>query len=186
MLYYLHGFASSSQSEKAKLTVEYFSRMPGVAIKALDLPYTPDAAMAVLAQQITAPPTAIIGSSLGGFLATVLAERYGCRACLVNPAVAPHEVLADYIGEYEHPVLQQRYQVRAEHMAQLASLMPPSLKRPEQYFVLLQSGDEVLDYRQALKYYQGARFELVNGGDHSFVGYQHYLAKIAEFCLHQP
>jgi hypothetical protein len=64
--------------------------------------------------------------------------------------------------------------------------MPLTLKRPEQYFVLLQSGDEVLDYRQALEYYQGARFELVEGGDHSFVGYQQYLAKIAEFCLQQP
>lgn len=186
MLYYLHGFASSSQSEKARLTVDYFSTLPGVQITALDLPYTPDAAMAVLAQQITAPPTAIIGSSLGGFLATVLAERYGCRACLINPAVAPHTVLADYIGDYHHPVLQQRYQVRTEHMTQLASLMPLTLKRPEQYFVLLQSGDEVLDYRQALEYYQGARFELVEGGDHSFVGYQQYLAKIAEFCLQQP
>ena len=143
-------------------------------------------AMATLKQQITAPPAAIIGSSLGGFLATVLAEQYGCRACLINPAVAPHKVLADYIGEYQHPVLQQRYQVRTEHMSQLASLMPLTLKRPEQYFVLLQSGDEVLDYRQALKYYQGARFELVEGGDHSFVGYQQYLTQIAEFCLQQP
>lgn len=185
-LYYLHGFASSSQSEKARLTQDYFAALPGVQLRALDLPYTPAEAMATLQQQITTPPAAIIGSSLGGFLATVLAEQYGCRACLINPAVAPHQVLADYVGDYLHPVLQQRYQVRTEHMSQLASLMPLTLKRPEQYFVLLQSGDEVLDYRQALEYYQGARFELVEGGDHSFVGYQQYLTQIAEFCLQQP
>ena len=182
MLYYLHGFASSSQSEKARLTVDYFSTLPGIQISALDLPYTPDTAMAVLAQQITTPPTAIIGSSLGGFLATVLAERYGCRACLINPAVAPHKVLADYVGDYHHPVLQQSYQVRAEHMTQLASLMPLTLKRPEQYFVLLQSGDEVLDYRQALEYYQGAEIKLSEGGDHSYVGYAAELETIANFC----
>ncbi len=182
---YLHGFASSSQSVKAVQTQHYFMRLPGVQLQALDLPYTPDAAMAVLEQAIATPPAAIIGSSLGGFLATVLAERIGCKACVINPAVAPHKVLASYLGEYEHPVLKQRYRILPEHMTQLASLMPMQLQQPSRYLVLLQSGDEVLDYRLALEYYRGAQLQLVEGGDHSFVGYQDYLPRIADFCL-QP
>ncbi|MDP5034790.1 MAG: esterase [Alishewanella sp.] len=182
---YLHGFASSSLSTKAVQTQAYFAALPNVHFQALDLPYTPDAAMQVLEQAIVQPPTAIIGSSLGGFLATVLAERIGCRACVINPAVAPHRVLSQFLGEYEHPVLQQRYQVQAQHMQQLEALMPMQLQQPSRYLVLLQSGDEVLDYRLAVDYYQGAQVQLVTGGDHSFVGYQDYLPHIADFCL-QP
>lgn len=180
---YLHGFASSSRSEKAVQTQQYFQTLPNVRLRVLDLPYTPNEAMATLEQALVEPPVAIIGSSLGGFLATVLAERLGCLACLINPAVAPHKVLADYLGEYEHPVLQQRYQVRAAHMQQLEQLMPVTIQQAARYLVLLQTGDEVLDYRHAVSYYQGAQVQLVQGGDHSFVGYQHYLPQIAEFCL---
>ncbi|GHG61654.1 esterase [Alishewanella longhuensis] len=180
---YLHGFASSSRSEKAVLTEQYFQAIPKVRFRALDLPYTPNEAMATLEIMLAEPPLAIIGSSLGGFLATVFAERLGCRACLINPAVAPHKVLKNYLGSYDHPVLQQRYQVSAEHMPLLKALMPESLQNASQYFVLLQTGDEVLDYRDAVQYYQGANVQLVTGGDHSFVGYQHYLPQIAQFCL---
>lgn len=180
---YLHGFASSSRSEKAVLTQQYFQAIPKVRLRALDLPYTPNEAMATLEAALLEPPVAIIGSSLGGFLATVLAERLGCRACLINPAVAPHKVLANFIGSYEHPVLKQRYQVEPAHMPQLQQLMPETLRDASQYLVLLQTGDEVLDYRQAVHYYQGAQVQLVPGGDHSFVGYQQYLPLIAKFCL---
>ncbi|WP_333608992.1 YqiA/YcfP family alpha/beta fold hydrolase [Arsukibacterium sp.] len=183
-IYYLHGFASSSLSEKAQQTVAYFQQQqPQLDLVALDLPYTPAEAMHLLEQKIAeAPPLAFNGSSLGGFLATVLVERFGGRACLINPAVAPHSLLADYLGDYHHPVLQRSYQVRAEHMQQLAALMPAQLRQPQNYLVLLQSGDEVLDYRHAQTYYQGAQQQLVAGGDHSFVGYADYLPQIAEFC----
>lgn len=181
---YLHGFASSSRSIKAELTKQYFQGIPGVRLRALDLPYTPKEAMRMLEEAIITVPTAIIGSSLGGFLATVLAERIGCKACLINPAVAPHRVLADHYGSYEHPVLKQRYQVGPEHMLQLKQLMPLSLQNAARYLVLLQTGDEVLDYQHAVNYYQGAQMQLVHGGNHSFVGYEQYLPHIAEFCLH--
>lgn len=187
-LYYLHGFASSSLSVKAVQARRYFAtHYPSADFVALDLAYTPAEAMVQLtAAMIKAPPTAIIGSSLGGFLATVMAERYQCRACLINPAVAPHQVLADYLGEYHHPVLQQHFTVRQSHMAELEQLMPLRLQHPANYLVLLQSGDEVLDYRKAVSYYQGARQQVINGGDHSFTGFADYLPAIAEFCQLVP
>tara|TARA_B100001059_G_scaffold205005_1_gene214738 strand:+ start:89922 stop:90524 length:603 start_codon:yes stop_codon:yes gene_type:complete len=183
-LYYLHGFASSSQSVKAVQARQYFSQhYPQQPFVALDLAYTPAEAMAQLKQVMgKAPPQAIIGSSLGGFLATVMAERYQCRACLINPAVAPHQVLAEYLGEYYHPVLQQKFRVQPSHMAELEQLMPVRLRQPANYLVLLQSGDEVLDYRNAVSYYQGARQQVICGGDHSFINFAGYLPVIAEFC----
>jgi uncharacterized protein len=181
---YLHGFASSSQSEKARLTHAFFQQhYPHIDFCALDLPYEPAAALARIQQHIGARrDVALIGSSLGGFLATCVAEQLQCRACLINPAVAPHTVLAQHVGRYFHPVLQQHYDVTPEHMHVLQQLMPAQLRQPQNYLLLLQSGDEVLDYRLALSYYDGAEIKLSEGGDHSYVGYAAQLPTIANFC----
>lgn len=181
---YLHGFASSSQSAKAQLTTAYFQQyFPHIDYMALDLPYDPSAALALIQQHIGARrDVALIGSSLGGFLATCIAEQIACRACLINPAVAPHRVLHNHLGRYFHPVLQQHFDVTPAQMQELEQLMPKQLNQPENYLLLLQSGDEVLDYRLALKYYNGATIKLSEGGDHSYIGYADELATIANFC----
>lgn len=181
---YLHGFASSSQSDKAVLTRDFFQQhYPHIDFSAPDLPYDPTAAMQLLQQHIgSRRDVALIGSSLGGFLATCIAEQINCRACLINPAVAPHTVLNQHLGRYYHPVLQQHYDVGTGQIGVLAQLMPQRLQRPENYLLLLQSGDEVLDYRLALDYYQGANINLSEGGDHSYVGYTGQLQTIANFC----
>ena len=181
---YLHGFASSSQSEKARLTSAFFARhYSHIDYTALDVPYEPVAALALIKQHIGARrDVALIGSSLGGFLATCIAEQIGCRACLINPAVAPHTVLDKHLGRYYHPVLQQHFDVSREQITQLQQLMPQQLQQPQNYLLLLQSGDEVLDYRLALDYYQGATIKLREGGNHSYVGYADELNTIAHFC----
>ena len=181
---YLHGFASSSQSEKAQLTTAFFRRQyPRVDFTALDLPYEPVSALQLIRRQLNdSDDVALIGSSLGGFLATCIAEERGCRACLINPAVAPHKVLHQHLGRYYHPVLQQHFDVTAQQMHSLAQLMPERIQQPENYLLLLQSGDEVLDYRLALDYYRGANITLREGGDHSYVGYAGELQTIAHFC----
>lgn len=181
---YLHGFGSSSGSDKARLTAEYFAKhYPHIEFTALDYPYDPAAALALIQQNIgNRRDVALIGSSLGGFLATCIAEQIQCRACLINPAVMPHQVLSQHLGRYYHPVLQQHFDVTAEHMQVLQQIMPLQLRQPENYLVLLQSGDEVLNYRLALDYYKGAQIKLTEGGDHSYVGYAAELDAIAHFC----
>lgn len=181
---YLHGFASSSLSIKAQQTKHYFQQhWPKQPFQALDLPYAPQQALQLIEETLEGrTPLAMIGSSLGGFLATCIAERYGCRACLINPAVAPHRVLSQHLGRYYHPVLKQYYDVTEQQISILQQLMPPTLAQPENYLVLLQSGDEVLDYRLAVNYYDGANISVIDGGDHSFVGYEQYLSQIARFC----
>lgn len=180
---YLHGFASSSQSEKAVLVREYFQQhLPQHRLSVPDLPYTPAEAwqelQALCAEQ---PPHFVIGSSLGGFLATALAEQFGCRAALINPAVRPHLLLQQHLGRYYHPVRAQHYEVRAEHMPILESLQVQQLFQPSRYLVLLQTGDEVLDYRQALNFYQQCQTDVQEGGDHSYQNLQSRLPDIVNF-----
>ncbi|WP_430457190.1 YqiA/YcfP family alpha/beta fold hydrolase [Rheinheimera sp.] len=180
---YLHGFASSSQSEKALLVRDYFQQhLPQHQLSVPDLPYTPAEAWQELQLLcVQNPPQLVIGSSLGGFLATALAEQYGCRAVLINPAVRPHLLLQQHLGRYYHPVRQQHYEVRADHLPLLEELQVQKLRRPSQYLVLLQSGDEVLDYRQALDFYQQCQTDVQEGGDHSYQNLQSRLADIVNF-----
>jgi hypothetical protein len=181
---YLHGFASSSQSEKALLVRDYFRQhLPAHQLSIPDLPYTPAEAWQEL-QQLCAKraPDLIIGSSLGGFLATALAEQFACKAVLINPAVRPHLLLKQHLGRYYHPVRQQHYEVTAAQLPQLAALQVDRLQQPANYLVLLQSGDEVLDYRQALEFYQTCRPDVQPGGDHSYQGLQNRLADIVNFA----
>jgi len=183
LVVYLHGFASSSQSEKALITKAYFQQqLPEVELLAPDLPYTPKEAIAAIEKALDGRrPDAVIGSSLGGFLATYLAEKNGCFAALINPAVAPYELLSQHLGTYHHPVLKQDFQVQAEHMPQLAELeLKPSAL--DKYLVLLQEGDEVLDYRKALQFYAGCTVDVQTGGDHSYQGYANCLPAIVKFC----
>lgn len=180
---YLHGFASSSLSEKALQTRDYFTtELPHVELLTPDLPYTPDEAIAAIELALQGRcPDAVIGSSLGGFLATWVAERYGCKAVLVNPAVQPDQLLSQHFGLYRHPVLHQDFLVNEQQMPKLRALERQPTN-PGRYLVLLQSGDEVLDYRKAQLWYQGCQIETVQGGDHSFVGYANYLPAIVKFC----
>ena len=180
---YLHGFASSSQSEKALLVRDYFQQhLPQHQLSVPDLPYTPAEAWQELQLLcVQNPPQLVIGSSLGGFLATALAEQYGCRAVLINPAVRPHLLLQQHLGRYYHPVRQQHYEVRADHLPLLEELQVQKLRRPSRYLVLLQSGDEVLDYRQALDFYQQCQTDVQEGGDHSYQNLQSRLADIVNF-----
>lgn len=180
---YLHGFASSSQSEKAVLVREYFQHhLPQHQLSVPDLPYTPAEAWQELQQLCQHnKPDLLIGSSLGGFLATALAEQFGCRAVLINPAVRPHLLLKQHLGRYYHPVRMRHYEVQAEHLPQLEALQVRQLRQPAHYLVLLQSGDEVLDYRQALDFYQQCQLDVQEGGDHSYQNLQSRLADIVNF-----
>lgn len=184
LVVYLHGFASSSQSEKALLTAAYFRQhLPAHQLLMPDLPYTPQEAVASIAQLLQGRrPDAVIGSSLGGFLATRLAQQFQCKAVLINPAVQPHLLLQQHLGRYFHPVLQQHFEVKAEHLPQLEALMPEKPAQSSHIKVLLQTGDEVLDYREALDFYQNCQLDVQEGGDHSYQGYANRLPDIVKFC----
>lgn len=126
-------------------------------------------------------PIYLVGSSMGGFFATCLAEQYNLPAVLINPAVNPGSGLHSWLGENENFVTGERWVFEPEHIEEYVRLNPEKIKRKQNYKLLLQTGDEVLDYRLAQHHYQGCHIETETGGDHSFVDYQRHLPAIMEF-----
>ncbi|GLP97228.1 YqiA/YcfP family alpha/beta fold hydrolase [Paraferrimonas sedimenticola] len=187
MLLYLHGFASSPQSLKAQQTREFLEQhFPNTPIHVPALSHEPTLVKAQLCdwverQMADGHTVRFMGSSLGGYLASYLSEKYGGKAAIVNPAVRPYELLADYVGIQENLYSGETFEVKIEHMDELKSMDTEVIRQPQNFLVLLQSDDEVLDYRQALWKYQSAQLIVQEGGDHSFVGFERHLPAIAEF-----
>ena len=183
-LLYIHGFNSSPQSMKAQKTIEYFTaHHPKVNIYCPQLLSSPNAAIEQLEAIINEERNAtwfIMGSSLGGYFSTYLAEKYRTKAVLINPAVKPYELLSDIIGEQVNPYTQERYHVSEQHIGDLQLLEQENISK-NNYLVMVQTGDEVLDYQQAVEKYQHCHMVVQEGGDHSFVNYEAMLPKIAVF-----
>jgi predicted esterase YcpF (UPF0227 family) len=185
MLIYIHGFNSSSQSGKARdMAIWMAERGLAESFACPDLPHRPADAITHLEALIAGSrgPAKLLGSSLGGFYATWLAEKHGLKAVLVNPCVACHDKLAAYVGQPQKNWHSgQQYLFSAEHAAELDGLRIPAITRPDRYLLLVETGDEVLDYREAVAYYAGARQEVLEGGDHGFTRFSDYLPAILAF-----
>lgn len=183
-LVYIHGFNSSPLSHKARQTADYFSRA-GMAhcLAVPELPHEPARAIEELCAIIEnrSLPVALIGSSLGGYYATWLAEHYGLRAALVNPAVRPAALWQSHLGHNENFYSGRRYEITAAHVEQLRELEVPVLRRPENLMLLVQTGDETLDYRLAVDKYKSSVSIIQPGGNHSFVNFDAMLPDIIRF-----
>lgn len=185
MLIYIHGFNSSSLSFKARLLRERMAALGrGAEWVSPDLDHHPRRAMAQLERLIADHGdggVALVGSSLGGYYATYLAEKHGARAALVNPAVRPYELLSAYLGPQRNLYTGAQYALTARHLAELRELEVDRVT-PEHYLLLVTTGDEVLDYRMATARYQGCRQVVVEGGDHGFTDFASYIDLVLEFC----
>ena len=183
---YLHGFRSSPQSAKARLMAQHMAKKhPGVHWWCPQLPPSPKEAMAMLLDGVKDWPRAsmaVVGSSLGGFYATYVAEQMGCRAALLNPAVDPARDLAKYIGEQSswHDA-QERFFFRPEFIQELRDLTLTGLSQTERTFALIAKGDEVLDWREMTARYAGAHIELLEGGDHAISDFESHLPSVLAF-----
>jgi predicted esterase YcpF (UPF0227 family) len=186
---YVHGFNSSPLSLKAEQTRQYLVKhFPEVSFVCPQLASTPDAAIAqlqnIIEQEIDSS-WCLIGSSLGGYFSSFLAEKFNCLAVLVNPAITPYELLHDYIGEQVNPYTEEVYQVTEDHIQQLKALeqSSPSIdsQQKNNYLVMVQTGDEVLNYQQAVEKYQYCRLIVQEGGDHSFINFDKCLPSISNF-----
>ena len=132
---------------------------------------------------VAAGDLTLVGSSLGGFYATVMAERLGCRAALINPAVHPQRHFGKYLGPQKNLYTGAEFVLTPEHVEDLRDADPPVLMRPERYWLFVETGDEVLDYREAVERYAGALQEVVRGGDHSMVSFPEYITEIVAWAL---
>ncbi len=125
---------------------------------------------------------ALIGSSLGGYYATYLAERLGCRAVLLNPAVEPPHDLEKYVGVSTAYHSDAPFEFKAEYLDELRALAVGRITEPQRYFLIAATGDEVLDWRQMVAHYPGARQCVIEGSDHGLSDFAPYLEPVLEFC----
>lgn len=184
---YLHGFLSSPQSAKARQLADYLREHHSDIDYAVPaLPDTPqhayDAAEAALHEaRAKNAKIGLIGSSLGGFYATVLAERFRLRAVVINPSVQPQLSIRKYFGSQRNPYSGAEFSIDADEAHALQKIAVARLAHPENYWLLAQTGDEVLDYRAAVEFYRGARQTIESGGDHQFQHFDRHLPALVEF-----
>ena len=190
-LLYLHGFRSSPQSAKARQMAAWVhAHRPDLTWWCPQLPPSPSAAVALLEAGTDDWPRermAVIGSSLGGFYATVLAERLGCPAVLLNPAVNPARSLAAHIGEQTafHNA-DDHFYFRPEFIDELRALTPAAITQPQRYYAVIAKGDEVLDWREMIGRYPGANIRLLEGGDHALSDFDAHLPELLRFLKLAP
>jgi predicted esterase YcpF (UPF0227 family) len=185
-LLYLHGFRSSPQSTKARQVAARVRELhPQVTWWCPQLPPSPRAAMETVAQGTAGWPggrMAVIGSSLGGFYATWVAQARGCKAVLLNPAVDPARDLAKYIGEqtsWHDPA--ERFFFEPGFTGELRALETGPLANPENFFTVIAKGDEVLDWREMTQAYAGARIKLLEAGDHALSDFEAHIDEVFAF-----
>ena len=185
VLIYLHGFLSSPHSVKCRAVGAYVAKHhPDIEFVAPQIPNYPQRAVSKLRcilQHYRDQQIGYVGSSMGGFMATHLMQDYPGKAVLVNPAVKPDLLLQHHLGEHTHPHTAQNFVLTSEHILQLKHLFVAQLRSPENYWVLLQKNDEILDYRLAVDRYQSGQLTVEDGGDHSFQGFAQYLRSIIAF-----
>ena len=185
-LLYLHGFRSSPQSTKAQMmAARVQADHKKVRWWCPQLPPSPREAMALIQRGTADWPAdqmAVVGSSLGGFYATALAQQRGCRAVVLNPAVDPARDLAAHIGEqtaWHDPA--EHFFFRPEYIDELRALQTGPLTHPERTFAVIAKGDELLDWREMTARYASARIRLLEGSDHALSDFDDHIDAVHEF-----
>lgn len=190
LIVYLHGFRSSPRSSKAVMT--------GDAVKAMSSPENP--IEWYCPQLVASPKTSIdmicsyiqssrhdrlvvIGSSLGGYYANYLAEKYGCKAVALNPAVRAPRELAPHVGMLTSYDTDEPYDFRPEYIDELKALQVESITNPARYFLMAAKGDELLDWREMVEFYEGAEQLVLEGSDHGIADYSAHLPKVVDFIF---
>jgi len=185
---YIHGLNSSPVSQKAsqlsaaleKLGLADRLRVPALHHHPRQALIQLEACLAELGRPL------LVGSSLGGYYATHLAERHGLKALLINPAVTPHRRFDGYLGPQTNLYSGEVWDLTEDHVAALAELETAPPQDAERYQVWLQTGDETLDYRDAAQFYRSCALRIQAGGDHGFQGFAERLPALLAFAGFEP
>jgi predicted esterase YcpF (UPF0227 family) len=184
VILYLHGFTSGPQSHKAQALGKRMNER-GLSRQFVcpQLPASPREAIALAESLIARHGVGtVVGSSLGGYYATYLAETFDLRAVLVNPAVVAQLSVKDFVGPQRWLYSGESFDFTRGHVDELRDIEIARLSKPEHFWLLAEEGDETLDYRQAVERYRGARQTVLAGGDHSFTRWDDYLDAIIDFA----
>jgi uncharacterized protein len=180
---YLHGFASSPQSAKARQLQSWFAdHGRGASFAAPELPISPADVMRLFVDRIHLQPSdTLIGSSLGGFYATILAERFGCKAILLNPVVHASRDLVKRVGKNTNYHDGNSFDFKLAYVDELRALEIAAISFPERYLLVAAKGDEVLNWREMVNFYSGARHKVLEKSDHGLSDFADYIDEVAAF-----
>ena len=186
MILYLHGFRSSPLSTKTSLLASRMQALGrGAEYFCPQLPASPQAAIAQaleIASRVEPSELTLIGSSLGGYYATWLAERLGCRAVLLNPAVHAARDLASQVGVKTQYHSNEAFEFKSAYIDELKALAVERITHPERYFLIAATGDELLDWREMVAQFPHARQRVIPGSDHGISDFAHYADEVLAFC----
>lgn len=183
-LIYLHGFRSSPLSFKARLLGERMAALGHAgAFVCPQLPASPKAAIALVCERIVPTPAdTLVGSSLGGYYANWLGQRFGCRVVLLNPAVDPADGLAAHVGVQTMYHSEEPFEFRPEYVDELRALRTAGVPDPSRVFLVAAKGDELLDWRDMVARHPGARHKVLEGSDHGLSDFADYMDEVLEFA----
>lgn len=187
-LLYIHGLNSSALSKKACQLIALMESLGlGEQLLVPELHHHPRHAMLQLESAIAQlGRPLLVGSSLGGYYATHLAQRHGLKAVLINPAVNPHQLFTGFVGTQQNLYTGQSWELTHDHVHALAELEVPAPQDPQRYQVWLQTGDETLDYRRAEAFYRACALRIQAGGDHSYQDFAKRLPALLSFAGFAP
>jgi len=188
LLVYLHGFRSSPNSSKAVMTQEAIKKISNannpIEWYCPQLLASPKKSMEMVTNHInqsSADQIVVVGSSLGGFYANFLAEKYSCKAIALNPAVRAARELAPHVGMMTAYDSDEPFDFRPEYINELKELQIEKISNPSRYFLIAAKGDELLDWREMVDFYQGAKQLVLEGSDHGISNYADHLPKVIDF-----
>lgn len=188
LLVYLHGFRSSPRSSKAVMTAEAIRNVsnPSNPIEwyCPQLLASPKESMEMVIKHINASSAdrlVVVGSSLGGFYTNYLAEKYACKAIALNPAVRAARELAPHVGMMTAYDSDEPFDFRPEYINELIDLQVENITNPSRYFLIAAKGDELLDWREMVDFYPGAKQLVLEGSDHGISNYAEHLPKVIDF-----
>jgi len=180
MFIYIHGFGSHGLGSKANAFRNYF-KDKGEAFIAPSLSYVPDLAIQTLEELIESyDDVKLIGSSLGGFYTLYLAQKYGLKAVLINPSIYPYITLKKVLGK-SPSFYDESYFTWMESHLKMLKKYETDLVMQEDIMLLLQKGDETLDYREAEAKLPHAKQIVEEGGSHSFEGIERLFVEVDGF-----
>lgn len=186
MILYLHGFRSSPQSAKTSLLAAHMQALGrGDEYLCPQLPASPRAAVELvldIASEVNPAKLTLIGSSLGGYYATYVAEKLGCRAVLLNPAVFAARDLATQVGVKTQYHTNEPFEFKAGYIDELKALAVDKITHPERYFLMAATGDELLDSREMVAHFASARQHIIDGSDHGISDFAEYAGEVLAFC----
>lgn len=191
MILYLHGFRSSPESTKARMLASalrdrglhdrwFCPQLPASPAEAIA------SAQALIKRHAKAEPQqtlTVIGSSLGGYYASYLAERFQCRAVVMNPVIHAARDLASQVGEHTQYHSEEPFIFLPEYVSELAQMATERPSDPARYFLLAATGDEVLDWREMAQWYAGSHGRVIQGSDHGISDFEQWLPEVLSFIL---